>query len=280
MKLRVGQTRLQIDLALLLMPLIAALLGEGAAAAVLMVSLAAHEAAHLAVARCAGLSVPSVRLTPFGGAIRLENPYAAPPGRVALTAAAGPAANLLLTVLSAALCQWMLLPPALCALCLQTNALLMLFNLLPALPMDGGRILCALLSLRMDRGRAQSLCVLLGRIVAIALAALSLWGWLACGRLNLSPLFAAVFLWVSAGDEREAMADGRVRAMLQNLQPLRAPIRADLIAVDASTEPAAALRAARPGRVPLFAVFQGSHLTRLTDAQSLLNKLAEAREET
>ena len=39
-------------------------------------------------------------------------------------------------------------------------------------------------------------------------------------------------------------------------------------------------RAARPGRGPLFAVFQGSHLTRLTDAQSLLNKLAEAREET
>ena len=172
MRLRVGQTRLQIDLALLLMPLIAALLGEGAAAAMLMVSLSAHEAAHLAVARCAGLSVPSVRLTPFGGAIRLDNPYAAPPGRVALTAAAGPAANLLLAVLSAALCQWKLLSPALCALCLQTNALLVLFNLLPALPMDGGRILCALLSLHMDRGRAQNLCVLLGRIVAIALAAL------------------------------------------------------------------------------------------------------------
>ena len=113
MRLRVGQTRLQIDLALLLMPLIAALLGEGAAAAMLMVSLSAHEAAHLAVARCAGLSVPSVRLTPFGGAIRLENPYAAPPGRVALTAAAGPAANLLLAVLSAALCQWKILSPAL-----------------------------------------------------------------------------------------------------------------------------------------------------------------------
>ena len=50
--------------------------------------------------------------------------------------------------------------------------------------------------------------------------------------------------------------------------------------LDYATGSAAALRAARPGRVPLFAVFQGSRLTRLTDAQSLLNKLVEAQEET
>src|SRR5699024_1868852 len=80
---------------MLLFPILAALLGEGASAAALIASLFIHELAHAAAARLLHVGMSSVRLTPFGGMSRIENPYAISAPRVFAVAAAGPAANLL-----------------------------------------------------------------------------------------------------------------------------------------------------------------------------------------
>ena len=106
MSLYVGRTRIIVHPLALLYPLAAVMLGTGAEAAALMIALAFHEAAHLMAAHALGVGVASLRLTPFGGAMAMENPYSLSPLRLAMVSAAGPLANALLTVAAAFLCVW------------------------------------------------------------------------------------------------------------------------------------------------------------------------------
>jgi stage IV sporulation protein FB len=80
-----------------------------------------------------------------------------------------------------------------------TNILLGVFNLLPAFPMDGGRILRALLAMTMPYVRATQIAVLVGRLMAGLLA---VWG-LFTGNIVL--LLIAFFIYVGGGAEREAV---------------------------------------------------------------------------
>lgn len=273
MRIHLKNTQIHLDLPMLLFPIIASLLGEGEMAMMLIGSLAAHEAAHLGMARAVGLSIRTLRLTPFGGLAQLDNPYAASAPRLCAVSAAGPLANLMILLASGALCQWNWLPPGPALQIMQINAMLLLFNLLPALPLDGGRILYALLSTHLPRSRAVEMGILLGRILSAALMLLTVWGLIRHHMLNLSPLFAALFILISAQDERRALADSRVQNLLDCLRPLEKPCAAALVAVDTSISPEAALRALHPGEVTLFALYENGRFSRLVDDRTLLEKV-------
>ena len=274
MKLTLKNTLLRIDLPMLLFPCIASLLGEGRLATLLMISLTAHELAHIYAARCVHVGITSIRLTPFGGIAQMDSFYTVSPLRIAVIAAAGPSANLLLTIFAAALCHWSLLPPALSLELVEINLTLMLFNLLPALPLDGGRILWARLSVRLSRERSLRISILLGRILAGLLATLAIIGFLTFRMLNLSLLFASLFIFISAKDDLQAMALSRIQMLLRSSQRLSHPTTAELIAIDASTAPQDALKAAHADRIPIFAIFENGRLYRFTDAQSLVSRLS------
>ena len=77
----------------------------------------------------------------------------------------------------------------------------MLFNLLPALPLDGGRVLCALLSPHWGTERAVRVGVWIGRALAGLMALAAVWG-LFKGRINLTLAFGALYLGVSANREK------------------------------------------------------------------------------
>ena len=166
MQLHLKNIRLQIDWLAVLFPCIAAALGEGRMAALLTLSLLAHEAAHLSAARWMHVPIRALRLTPVGGLAQIGNPYIVSAPQLIAVSIAGPAANLALILLSAAFCHWQLFSAALSAELIGINSLLMLFNLLPALPLDGGRILYALLSLILPRRRAVEIGIFIGRILA------------------------------------------------------------------------------------------------------------------
>lgn len=196
---------------------VAAYIDGGAAAAalsllyvlVLFACVVAHEFGHALTARRFGIRTPDVTLLPIGGLARMER-MPEKPGQEMLVAIAGPLVNVaiflvLLIVLgparifSASLDTISLAQlPAQIAL---VNLLLAAFNLLPAFPMDGGRVLRAALTALTDRESATRNAAIVGRVLAIGMGLVGL-------AIN-DPvlLLIAVFVFISAGAEgsQEAM---------------------------------------------------------------------------
>lgn len=166
-----------------------------------------HELGHCLVAERHGIRVVDITLWPLGGMARMS---AIPesPGIEARIAIAGPAVNFALFALALPVVlldgRLLALPAALSELLrwfLAANLVMGLFNLLPAFPMDGGRILRAYLARRGDWLLATERAVRVGRWMAFALLALGLIGL--PGRLNpnLSLALVAVFIWWSGLQE-------------------------------------------------------------------------------
>jgi Zn-dependent protease/CBS domain-containing protein len=152
-----------------------------------------HELAHAVVAQRSGIIVRSIVLLPIGGVTLMEDPNASQPdpARDIRIAVAGPLINLLIAAISGAVILsfapqvklWTQpyvhatnLPRSL----FWSNLFLGAFNLLPAYPMDGGRILRALLAERMDFVRATRRAVTVGQVFAMILMMIGLVGnpWL------------------------------------------------------------------------------------------------------
>lgn len=177
--------------------------GVSGVALVLLVfgSVLLHELGHAWTARRLGVDVAGIELSFFGGAAKmLRLPRSA---RDELwIAAAGPAVSLMLGGVGLGLREASGL--ALLGWLGWVNVILAAFNLVPALPMDGGRILRALLSRRMSFLRATDLSVTVARGVAVAFVGIALAG----GPLQL--LVLAPLLWLMGSQERllaRAMAD-------------------------------------------------------------------------
>jgi Zn-dependent protease/predicted transcriptional regulator len=137
-------------------------------------SIFVHELSHSLVAIRRGFTVRRIRLFIFGGVSEIENDAESPSDELAVTLA-GPAASLLLGILFTAV-GWPLRAlweiPARVGLVLGfANLSIAVFNLLPGLPLDGGRMLRALVWRRSgDRAKATRLAVTTGRILGIGLA--------------------------------------------------------------------------------------------------------------
>lgn len=104
--------------------------------------------AHIAVARRFGVNVSEVELLPFGGVSRIGGEVVSNPYKEICVAAAGPATNLLLFGLGITLKNNGLWDNDLNHFFLQCNLMIAAFNLLPALPLDGGRVYRAFLAKR------------------------------------------------------------------------------------------------------------------------------------
>ena len=162
-----------------------------------------HELGHAVMARRFGVRTRDIVLYPIGGVARLEN---IPGGQAELLIAlAGPAVNLLLAVL---LVVGMLtfgvplgLSPKLLTFTdvvirlLLANLLLFVFNLIPAFPMDGGRVLRALLTLTLGSGRATEIAAAIGQGIAI------LFGIAGILLPNILLMLIALFVFVGASQE-------------------------------------------------------------------------------
>jgi len=178
-------------------------LGLGSYLAVVLLSLIAHELAHLVVIRSFDLRVSEVELLPFGGVARLEDLVENDPYVESTLAMAGPLANFALAALFH-FTGWGQ-NAELGGLFLETNLVLGLFNLLPALPLDGGRLWRAHLARRVGFQQASVRLVLTGRIVALLLLLVGLLAGL-LGSFWPNLFILGGFLFLAAGREkRETM---------------------------------------------------------------------------
>jgi Zn-dependent protease len=168
--------------------------GLGGVALVLVVfgSVLLHELGHAVVARKLGVQIAGIELSFFGGAAKMvQLPRTAT--HELLIAAAGPAVSIMLGGIGLGLAG--VTGSTVLAWLGWTNLILAAFNLIPALPMDGGRILRALLTRRLDFVRATEVSVKIARGVAIAFVVIGL----AFGPITLAIL--APFLWLMSTNE-------------------------------------------------------------------------------
>ncbi len=162
-----------------------------------------HEYGHALTARKFGVKTRDITIYPIGGVARLERMPDKPIEEL-WVALMGPAVNV---VIAAILFAYLFLTAGLVPITDLTvasgsflervmiiNILLVLFNLIPAFPMDGGRVLRALLAMRMEYVRATQIAANIGQGVAFLFGFIGLFG-------NPFLLFIAFFVWIGASQE-------------------------------------------------------------------------------
>lgn len=164
-----------------------------------------HEMGHALMARHFGIGTRDITLYPIGGVASLERIPRRPSQELAI-AVAGPAVNVIIAGLLLVLLLvagigsqglvFSLAGGSFLLNLLFVNVGLVIFNMLPAFPMDGGRVLRSLLAMRKPYLRATEIAVRVGQVVAIMLGLL---GLMSGGTL----VFIAVFIFLAAAAELE-----------------------------------------------------------------------------
>jgi stage IV sporulation protein FB len=185
----------------LLLLVLFALLGLLPQACLLFGIVIAHELGHVVVARGYRLNVVSVELLPFGGVARIGDFLEVHPGVERAVALAGPLTNAFLVVLAYVVRVYVDLPQEWFGFFVQANLTLGAFNCVPALPLDGGRILRSYLVGRIGFRRATERAADIGRVLAVLFAVAGAVG-LYLRYVNLSLIILAFFVFVAAGREK------------------------------------------------------------------------------
>lgn len=205
-----------------------ALIGVGYILA-LFGSVVLHEYGHALTARRFGVKTKNITLYPIGGVASLER-IPEKPKQELLVALAGPAVNL---VISTAILIWLLITSGLQPLTatgimegsflqrlMIANLVLVGFNLIPAFPMDGGRILRALLAMRLEYTVATQTAASIGQVLAFIFGFVGLFS-------NPFLVFVALFVWIGAQNEAKMVRMNSAlegipvsRAMLTNFESL------------------------------------------------------------
>lgn len=236
-------------------------------ALILAISVLLHEVAHAVAARAMGWKDSRIEITLWGGHTSFEADHPTP-GQSVLVSVVGPAVNLILGGLGFALVQ-ILHPTGVADLLLYmavwSNLAVGVFNLLPGLPLDGGRIVESIgWKITGSQGKGTVAAGWAGRIVVLAIAAFLAWQVLVnkvdFGLFTLALLAVVLVpLWTGAGS---SIKHGRLRTRLEGMsaQELISPVTM----LPAGSSVAGAEAAGVYGRTVVLAEDpSGAHLLRI-----------------
>jgi Zn-dependent protease/CBS domain-containing protein len=240
----------------------------------LFVIIVLHELGHALAARKYGIKTQDITLLPIGGVARLEK-MPEDPRQELVVALAGPAVNM---VIAAGLLVGIVVRVGIggvtnasvtggdfAARMLWVNVWLAFFNLLPAFPMDGGRVLRALLAMRIGRERATEVAVNVGHAMALIFGFIGFF-------TNPFLMFIALFVWVGADGELQQV---RMNAFLRGI-PVSQVMAQRFETVNAETPLTEVARRLVPGFQSEFPVMQDARLLGFLGLEDVVRGLSEA----
>jgi Zn-dependent protease/CBS domain-containing protein len=233
-----------------------------------------HELGHALAARRYGIQTREIILLPIGGVARLERMPEKPVQEV-VVALAGPGVNVILaTGLAATLVAMGVTPEqaieradnGLLEFLLFANIAMLLFNLVPAFPMDGGRVLRALLAMTMPYARATRIAAQVGQGFALLFAVFGVF-------VLRSPVmvFIALFVFMAAGEERALV---QTRASLAGM-PVSAAMVTAFMSIETRHELQHAADLMLAGDQQDFPVLEGGRYLGMLTRAELIRGLRE-----
>jgi Zn-dependent protease/predicted transcriptional regulator len=232
-----------------------------------------HELGHALTARRFGIRTRDITLLPIGGVARLER-IPEKPKQELLVALAGPAVNVVLAgvlfgvlILGAefsAAKEFKLVGGHFLANLMWVNVSLAVFNLLPAFPMDGGRVLRAVLAMRMDYVRATSIAASIGQGMAWVFGFIGLF-------TNPFLIFIALFVWMGAAQEA---GQAQMKSALAGL-PVSRVMMTDFRVLEPGDTLAQAVEHILAGSQQDFPVVEGGRVVGVLTRSDLLTGLAK-----
>lgn len=242
-----------------------------------------HELGHSLAAIGYGIPVRDITLLPIGGLARLERMPEKPLHEL-VVALAGPAVNVVLALILLPVIMFlglaqgvsfslaMLQQPGLLNLLvflLSANIMLAVFNMIPAFPLDGGRVFRAILGFFMEYQQATQIATVIGRFLAVGLGLIGLFS----GQFLLA--FVALFIFVAGGQENQVVA---ARSILRKVQAAQALGR-QTIALSPSTTVGQVATMMMGSRQPDFAVLDplNGQLLGITTSKGVAQAMQQGR---
>ncbi|AOY76858.1 site-2 protease family protein [Clostridium formicaceticum] len=163
-----------------------------------------HELAHALTSIYYGIMVEEIELFPFGGVAKVDNYFEIDPFKEMIIAIVGPTSNFIMLLVALILQSYIALQIDLVYFFIFANLTIGLFNMLPILPLDGGRILRAYISSKIGFKKATKIAIRCSKILAILLFLAGFHFGLKAQE-NLFLCGIAFFLYIQTNKEKEMM---------------------------------------------------------------------------
>lgn len=179
-----------------------------------------HELAHVFTARHFGIQLDKFEIMPFGVTGRLKTDNISSPDAEMKIALAGPVSNMIMALFALGLAERGPVPQDAAYFFAAVNCCIGLLNIIPAVPLDGGRILRAYLTTRMGYIKAYNITMLVTKLAVIAMF-LCGGALLAVSRFNFSVLMIACFITANVISEQRGKSLILMREILYSRQKLK-----------------------------------------------------------
>jgi len=215
-----GGTAVYLHLATVLCGVYAVAVGHGLTTAIAFLSIILHETAHGLTAALFGQAPQEIELTPLGALMRLDDEQDLSPGIRLIVLFAGPVASFLLCWISILLTKTGVCSTVIGQRFFMCNLMLTMCNLLPALPLDGGRILALILGTRLARDTVKRIMQCIGTVIGLGCIGLNLYISLVHGGWNLSCAMAGCFFMYAGATCTTSAALAELRMFIDRKQRL------------------------------------------------------------
>lgn len=172
---------------------------------VVLTAMIIHESGHIIMAKCLDINVESIDIMPFGGVLHMASFYELSLKDDVALCLAGPMANLILAMFCSVIINLGLLTNEFIEMLMTISFGLCLFNLFPALPLDGGRMFRSVMALSMPIKKAGNISAVVGYMLGAGLSVLGMY-LAVTGEYNIMLFIISYFVIVGTKEEHKNVA--------------------------------------------------------------------------